>query len=80
MVGPDGIYDGGVPAIGISIVEATNMEAAVAIAQAYSVSAFAEIGLSEMMAMSGWLVCVNLQDWPSLGALSKILHFSCVIG
>ena len=53
MVGPDGIYDGGVPAIGISIVEATNMEAAVAIAQAYPVSAFAEIGLSEMMAMSG---------------------------
>ena len=53
MVGPDGIYDGGVPAIGISIVEATNMEAAVAIAQAYPVSAFAEISLSEMMVMSG---------------------------
>ena len=52
-VGPDGVYDGGVPDIGISIVEATNMEAAVAIAQAYPVSAFAEIGLSEMMAMSG---------------------------
>ena len=52
-VGPDGVYDGGVPDIGISIVEATNMEAAVAIAQAYPVSAFAEISLSEMMVMSG---------------------------
>ena len=51
--GPDCIYDGGVPAIGISIAEATNMEAPVAIAQAYPVSAFAETGLSEMMAMSG---------------------------
>lgn len=51
-IGPDGVYDGGVPAIGILIVEATNMEAAVAIAQAYPVSAFNDgdewlIGLRE---------------------------------
>jgi len=51
-VGPDSVYDGGVPAISILIVEATNMEAAVVIAQAYPVSAFNDgdewlIGLRE---------------------------------
>ena len=51
-VGPDSVYDGGVPAISILIVEATNMEAAVVIAQAYPVSALNDgdewlIGLRE---------------------------------
>ena len=50
-VGPNGVNDGCVPVSGFLIIEAANMDAAIAIAQADPFSAHADIGVSEMMVM-----------------------------
>ncbi|MGB0797803.1 MAG: YciI family protein [Planktomarina sp.] len=52
-VGPDGASDGGVPVTGFLIVEAADMDAAVAISKSDPFTKHAIAGVSEMMSMPG---------------------------